>query len=174
MPGGRALVVLAAGVGSRYGGLKQLAEVSDGGYSLMDYAVFDALRAGFDPVVFVVSAGSEDAVRAHVESGCARHVGVRFARQESGSRAKPWGTGHAVLTARPFVDEGFGVVNADDYYGRRSFGLLAEGLAEPGEHNVLVGFTLRDTLSPFGGCPAGSAWSRATTSEQSWSCTRSG
>ena len=149
------LVVLAAGVGSRYGGLKQLAEVSDAGHALMDYAVYDALRAGFERAVFVVSAGSEEAVRAHVEEGCARHVDVRYARQESGARPKPWGTGHAVLTARPFVEGPFGVVNADDYYGSRSFSILADGLSEQDERHVLVAYTLRDTLSPHGGVSRG-------------------
>ena len=155
MAPGPALVVLAAGVGSRYGGLKQLARVSEAGHALMDYAIFDALRAGFARIVFVVSADSEEDVRAHVEAGCARHTDVRFARQESGDRPKPWGTGHAVLSAQPFVDGAFGVVNADDYYGTQSFALLGEGLAQPGEDHVLVGFTLRDTLSAFGGVSRG-------------------
>lgn len=155
MPRGPALVVLAAGVGSRYGGPKQLAEVSEAGHALFDYAVFDALRAGFERVVFVVSAETERAVRAHIEAGCARHVDVQLARQETERRSKPWGTGHAVLTARPFVEGPFGVVNADDYYGPQSFALLAEGLAEGGGHHVLIGFTLRDTLSVFGGVSRG-------------------
>ena len=155
MPTGPALVVLAAGVGSRYGGLKQLAEVSEAGHALMDYSVYDALRVGFERVVFVVSAGSEEAVRAHVEAGCARHVEVRYARQESGGRAKPWGTGHAVLTARPFVDGSFGVVNADDHYGRRSLALLGGELGQHGDRHVLVGYTLRETLSSFGAVSRG-------------------
>lgn len=150
-----ALVVLAAGVGSRYGGLKQLAEVSEGNHALFDYAVFDAVRAGFDRVVFVVSAQSEGPTRAHVDAGCARHVDVRLARQETDGRAKPWGTGHAVLTARPLVDGPFGIVNADDYYGQESFALLGQALTGGGGHHVLVGYTLRDTLSPFGGVSRG-------------------
>jgi NDP-sugar pyrophosphorylase family protein len=155
MPPGPALVVLAAGVGSRYGGLKQLAKVSEAGHALFDYAVFDALRAGFDRVVFVVSAGSEPPTRAHTDAGCARHVDVRHVRQEADGRAKPWGTGHAVLTARPAVDGPFAVVNADDYYGPQSMTLLGEGLIEGGDHNLLVGYTLRDTLSTFGGVSRG-------------------
>ena len=155
MPSGAALVVLAAGVGSRYGGLKQLATVSEAGHALMDYAAFDALRAGFDRVVFIVSAGSEDDVRAHVEAGCGRRAEVHFARQESGDRAKPWGTGHAVLSAEPFIDGPFGVINADDFYGRTSFEILAQGLSEPGEHHLLVGYTLRETLSDHGGVSRG-------------------
>ncbi|MGH9276619.1 MAG: NTP transferase domain-containing protein, partial [Acidimicrobiales bacterium] len=97
----RAMVVLAAGVGSRFGGMKQLAEVGPGGHALMDYAVYDALRAGFDRVVLVVSEKSEPAVRAHAEEGFGRLADVEFALQDSGDRAKPWGTGHAILSARP-------------------------------------------------------------------------
>ena len=155
MARGPALVVLAAGVGSRFGGLKQLASVSEAGHALLDYSVYDALRAGFEAVVFVVSAGSEDAVRAHAEAGCARRVDVRFARQESGDRAKPWGTGHALLTARPFVEGPFGVVNADDYYGPKSFAILGEGLSQPASHHVLVAYRLGETLSAFGGVSRG-------------------
>jgi hypothetical protein len=155
MPRGPALVILAAGLGSRYGGPKQLAKVSKAGHALFDYAVFDALRAGFERVVFVVSAETERATRAHVEAGCARHADVRLAPQETEGRSKPWGTGHAILTARPFVDGPFGVVNADDYYGPQSFALLAEGLAQGGGHQVLIGFTLGDTLSAFGGVSRG-------------------
>lgn len=155
MPREPALVVLAAGVGSRYGGPKQLVQVSEGGHALFDYAVFDAIRAGFERVVFVVSAETEGATRAHTDTGCARHVDVHLARQETDGRAKPWGTGHAVLTARPFVDGPFAVVNADDYYGPQSFALLGKGLAEGGDHHLLVGYTLRDTLSAFGGVSRG-------------------
>jgi hypothetical protein len=155
VPLGPALVVLAAGVGSRYGGLKQLAEVSEAGHALFDYAVFDALRAGFRRVVFVVSAASEAATRAHADAGCARHVDVQLVRQETDGRAKPWGTGHAVLTARPVLDGPFAVVNADDYYGPRSFALVGKGLGQGGDHHLLVGYTLRETLSSFGGVSRG-------------------
>lgn len=149
------LVVLAAGVGSRYGGMKQLAEVSPGGHALMDYAVYDARRAGFGSVVLIVSDQTEEAVRQHAEAGFARAVEVHFARQDSGNRRKPWGTGHAVLSSQPYVEGAFGVVNADDFYGRRSFEILGEGLAEVDEAHVLVGYTLRQTLSSFGGVSRG-------------------
>ena len=149
------LVVLAAGVGSRYGGMKQLAEVSPAGHALMDYAIYDALEAGFGRVVFVVSARTHEAVQAHIEAGCARQVKVDFARQDQGRRRKPWGTGHAVLSTRPFVDGAFGVVNADDYYGRRSFAMLGAGLSQGGSKQLLIGYTLRETLSAHGGVSRG-------------------
>lgn len=149
------LVVLAAGLGSRFGGIKQVAGVGPAGESLFDYAVHDAVRAGFTDVVFVVSEASAGAVRAHVEAGCGRHVPVRFALQEVGPRAKPWGTGQAVLTAcQEMGGPGggpFGVVNADDFYGKGSFDLLGRELAAPGPDHVLVAFRLRETLSPNGG-----------------------
>src|SRR5436190_10867805 len=144
MATGPALVVLAAGVGSRYGGLKQLAEVGPAGDALMDYAVYDAVRAGFERVVLVVSDGSESAVRDHVAGGFGGSIDVRYARQDAGDRKKPWGTGHAVLTARPQAEgsSSVGVVNADDFYGRQSFAVLAEGLSRPDPAHVLVGYSL--------------------------------
>src|SRR5437588_3253855 len=90
---------MAAGVGSRFGGMKQLAEVGPSGEALFDYAVFDGVRAGFDRVVFVVSDRSRPAVEEHVAGGLARHVATAFVEQDAGGRAKPWGTGHAVLAA---------------------------------------------------------------------------
>ncbi|HEX6597592.1 MAG TPA: NTP transferase domain-containing protein [Acidimicrobiales bacterium] len=151
----RSLVVLAAGVGSRFGGMKQLAQVGPGGRALMDYAVYDALRSGFGRVVFVVSERTRAAVEDHARAGCGRRAEVTFALQSHGERDKPWGTGHAVLSARPFVDGDFAVVNADDYYGRRSFGLLGEELAVAGDDHLLVGYTLRETLSAHGGVSRG-------------------
>ncbi|MCA1701752.1 MAG: NTP transferase domain-containing protein [Actinobacteria bacterium] len=149
------LVVLAAGMGSRYGEMKQLAEVGPGGEGLMDYAVYDALRVGFDRVVLVVSESSRDPVRAHAEAGLARFVDTHYAEQASSGRGRPWGTGHAVLAAQPFVDGAFGVINADDYYGLRSLALLSNELSRPGADNVLVGYILHDTLSEYGGVSRG-------------------
>jgi NDP-sugar pyrophosphorylase family protein len=144
------LVVMAAGRGSRFGGMKQVAKVGPSGEALVDYAVYDAVRAGFDDVVFVVSEASCDAVEAHVEGGCGRHVPVRYALQKTEGRDKPWGTGHAVLSAADEVDGSFGVVNADDYYGQESFELLGRELAADHADHVLVAFRLRESLSPNG------------------------
>lgn len=145
------MVVMAAGVGSRFGGMKQLAAIGPSGETLFDYSVFDSLRAGFDRVVFVVSEQSRTAVVPHVEAGCGRRVEVRYAEQVSMGRKKPMGTGHALLSACSEVEGSFGVVNADDFYGAKSFEILADALNEDDENHVLVGFRLADTLSPNGG-----------------------
>lgn len=149
------LVVLAAGVGSRFGGMKQAADLGPAGEALFDYAVYDAVQVGFDHVVFVVSETSMEAVEPRVEAGCGRHVPVRFAVQKVDGRTKPWGTGHAVLTACEEVSGPFAVVNADDFYGRRSFELLGRALKEGERDHVLVAFRLRETLSPNGGVSRG-------------------
>jgi hypothetical protein len=149
------LVVMAAGRGSRFGGMKQVAAIGPSGESLFDYAVYDAMRCGFDDVVFVVSEASIGAVEEHVEAGCGRHVEARYALQKTDGRAKPWGTGHAVLTACAELDGPFGVINADDFYGHESFRLLGEALPADPEHHVLVGFRMRESLSPNGGVSRG-------------------
>jgi hypothetical protein len=155
------LVLLAAGVGSRYGGQKQLDRVGPGGATLIDYAAFDARRVGFGRVVLVVRSDNEAAVREAVDRGMSRHLEVDYAVQDEhlpagfqppAGRTKPWGTGHALLSAAPYLDRPFAVLNADDFYGAGSYRLLAEWLHEPrprGEH-ALVSFALRTTLSPAG------------------------
>ena len=149
------LVVMAAGRGSRFGGMKQVAGIGPAGEALFDYAVYDGMRSGFDDVVFVVSEESRGPVEAHVQGGCGRHVEVRYALQQAPGRAKPWGTGHALLCATSEVSGAFGVVNADDFYGGDSFGLLGQELAGGTDDHVLVGFGLRESLSPNGGVSRG-------------------
>ena len=157
------LVVLAAGVGSRYGGPKQIDRVGPGGATLLDYAAFDAKRAGFDRVVLVVREGMEADVREAAGDRIARHVPVAYAVQGSAlpagfapppGRTKPWGTGHATLAAAPLLDGPFAVINADDFYGAGSYRVLAEHLGRPQEGPVpefaIVGFPLATTLSPDG------------------------
>lgn len=148
------LVVMAAGRGSRFGGMKQVAELGPSGEALLDYAVFDARRSGFDEVLFVVSEASADAVEAHVQAGCGRHVPTHFVVQKFDGRAKPWGTGHAVLTAGVEIDGPFAVVNADDFYGAHSFALLGEELPAGRDH-VLIAFRLDESLSKNGGVSRG-------------------
>ena len=163
------LVILAAGVGSRYGGLKQLDPVGPGGAALMDYTMYDALQSGFGRVVLVIRRETEAEIRAHIEVGAARRLDVEYAFQELDAlpagivppkdRVKPWGTGHAVLMAAPFVDGPFVAANADDFYGRRAVvalsGFLAETGGEDPPHWAMVGYRLADTL------PASGAVSRA-------------
>ncbi|MBV8159353.1 MAG: NTP transferase domain-containing protein [Acidimicrobiia bacterium] len=149
------LVVMAAGRGSRFGGMKQVAGLGPSGESLFDFAVFDAVKAGFADAVFVVSEESRQAVEDHVASGLGRHVDVRYVLQAAGDRPKPWGTGQAVLCACAEVDGPFGVINADDFYGRRSYELLAAELDRPDDDHIAIGFRLRDTLSTHGGVSRG-------------------
>jgi len=149
------LVVMAAGRGSRFGGMKQVAGIGPAGEALFDYAVYDAMRSGFDDVVFVVSEDSRGPVEAQVRGGCGGHVDVRYALQQAPGRSKPWGTGHALLCAASEVDGAFGVVNADDFYGGDSFGLLGRQLGGGSDDHVLIGFRLRDSLSPNGGVSRG-------------------
>ena len=151
------LVVMAAGRGSRFGGMKQVAGLGPSGESLFDYAVYDAVRNGFEDVVFVVSEESAGAVEDHVDRGCGRHVEVRYALQKvDGNRSKPWGTGHAVLTACGALEgRPFGVVNADDFYGQRSYEILGRELSGDHDDHVLVAFRLRESLSPNGGVSRG-------------------
>lgn len=149
-----ALVILAAGVGSRFGGAKQLSPVGPSGETLLDYAIFDAKRAGFTRAVLVIRAELRERLRAHIAhvGGAALPVDYVEQRLDEG-RAKPWGTGHAVLTARDAVDGPFAVCNADDYYGPGAYRLLAEHLKGERSRGVyaLVGYRLDATLSEHGG-----------------------
>jgi NDP-sugar pyrophosphorylase family protein len=155
------LLVLAAGRGSRYGGLKQIDPVGPSGETVLDYAVFDAIRAGFSRVVFVIRRDFEEAFRSAVTSKYAGRVEVGFVFQSVGdvpagssvsaAREKPWGTGHAVWCARAAMDGPFAVINADDFYGAGSFSLLAAFLGRAtGPRFAMVGFRLSRTLSENG------------------------
>ncbi|MBP7831148.1 MAG: nucleotidyltransferase [Kiritimatiellae bacterium] len=157
------LMIMAAGVGSRYGGLKQLDPVGPGGEIIMDYSVFDALRAGFGRVVFVIRRSIEKDFRDAIGSRFESRVDTAYAFQEldrlpagfavPADRQKPWGTGHAMLVARDLVPGPFAVINADDFYGAGAFQLLGDYLrACPavGHDYAMVGYTLRDTLSDHG------------------------
>jgi hypothetical protein len=159
------LVILAAGIASRYGRLKQLEPVGPVGEALMDYGVFDAVRAGFTKVVFVVRPEIEQLIREHVENLVGDSIAIAFMHQTLGAvpsgatawtdRTKPWGTAHALLTAADEVGQVFAVSNADDFYGRMAYETLGEHLSgvetSPQPAYSLVGYTLQYTLSPFGG-----------------------
>lgn len=158
------LVVMAAGIGSRYGGLKQFDGVGPAGETVMDYAVFDAARAGVERVVFVIRRDMEREFHERCGRRYARRLDVAYAFQELDAlppgftpppgRTKPWGTGHAVLSAAEAVRAPFIVCNADDFYGAEGYRLLAECLrapaAAPPERYAMVAFELRRTLSEHG------------------------
>lgn len=158
-------MILAAGMGSRYGGLKQIDPVGPHGETIMDYSVYDALRAGFGKLVFVIRRDIEESFRAQIGSRFCAHTKVDYAFQELSDlptgfqvpegREKPWGTGHAMLAGRLLVKEPFAVVNADDFYGQHSFALLAEHLKSDADEAAMVGFVLENTLSEFGSVARG-------------------
>jgi hypothetical protein len=159
-----ALVILAAGIGSRYGGLKQVDKVGPGGSALMDYTIYDALALGVEQVVMVVQRRTEAEVREHVDEGAGGKVGITYVHQDLSAlprgfvvtpgRTKPWGTGQAVLSAAPHLDGSFIVANADDFYGREALEALVEFLDKPTAdglaHWAMVGYRLGDTLPPAG------------------------
>lgn len=159
------LLVMAAGMGSRYGGLKQIDPVGPNGETIMDYSIYDALRAGFGKVVFVIRRDIEDQFRAIIGTRFDKCISVGYVYQEldilpSGhgvppGRTKPWGTTHAVLMAAEAIDEPFAVINADDFYGAQSFRLLAQHLSSGSPDYAMVGFVLRNTLSDFGAVSRG-------------------
>jgi dTDP-glucose pyrophosphorylase len=160
----RTLVVLAAGTGSRYGGLKQIDPVGPGGEAIIDYSVYDAIRAGFDKLVFVIRRDIEQAFKETVGRRFESRLAVEYVFQEldlpSGTvvppaRKKPWGTGHAILMAAAAVAEPFAVINADDFYGADSFRVLGAHLGGGGADYAMVGFTLRNTVSDFGSVSRG-------------------
>ena len=162
------LLILAAGMGSRYGGLKQLDPVGPSGETLLDYSVFDALRAGFSKVVFIIRPDFEADFRNNVSSKFEHLVDVEYAFQTldklpSGwsvpaGREKPWGTTHAILCAADVVKENFAVSNADDFYGQESYAVLNNELSSVDSFAntfSMVGFTLRNTLSDHGSVARG-------------------
>jgi hypothetical protein len=156
------LVILAAGIGSRYGGLKQLDPVGPSGEVVIDYSIYDALRVGFKKLVFVIRRSIEADFRATIGKRFEDKADVHYVFQELDSlpkghsvppgRQKPYGTGHAVLVAKDAIHEPFAVINADDFYGRRAYQLLHDHLVHEDDQDTyaLVGFALRNTLSEFG------------------------
>lgn len=158
------LIIMAAGMGSRFGGLKQLTPVGPAGELIIDYSIHDALEAGFGKIVFVIKHAIEEEFKEHIGNRIAAITPVEYVFQELDrlpagftvpeGREKPWGTGHAILCCAGVVDGAFAVINADDYYGREGFRLLAEFLKKPqdGEkkHLAMAGYLLKNTLTENG------------------------
>lgn len=157
------LLILAAGMGSRYGGLKQIDSVGPNGEIIIDYSIYDAIRAGFGKLVFVIRHYFEDAFKEKIGRKFNGVVETVYSYQEldccvegfmiPAGREKPWGTAHAILVSKDVINEPFAVINADDYYGLNSFKIMAEFLSghdkSDGEYSM-VGFVLRNTLSEYG------------------------
>ena len=157
------LVIMAAGMGSRYGGIKQIDPMGPGGEIILDYSVYDAVKAGFTKVVFIIRKNIEEAFREKVGNRFESKIKVEYAFQELDDlpegfsvpegREKPWGTGHAILSCRNIVKDPFVVINADDFYGAEAFEEGIKGLKELSTDKLegfLVGYRLANTLSPNG------------------------
>ncbi len=171
------LVIMAAGMGSRYGGLKQIDPVDDRGHIIMDFSIFDARRAGFEEVIFIIKKENEQLFRDAIGDRVSRTMKVRYVFQELENipegfrvpegRVKPWGTGHAVLSAAQVIDGPFAVINADDYYGAEAFRLIYDSLtAQEKEQEekaqsggpvtyTMVGYLLKNTLTENGSVSRG-------------------
>lgn len=159
------LLILAAGLGSRYGGLKQLEPVTASGEFIIDFSVHDAIRAGFDKIVFVIKEENLEQFRETIGSRFEKAIHVEYAFQRMddlpaghrvpSGREKPWGTAHALLAARHVIDEPFAVINADDFYGRSAYEILAEHLSSVKQKSAksqycMVGYPLGNTLTENG------------------------
>jgi len=156
------LVVLAAGVGSRYGGLKQLDTFSEQGDTILDFSIYDAIQAGFGKVVFIIRKNIEQEFKAFFNPKLEGKIEVEYVFQEldkipekykDNSRQKPWGTGHALLMAKDAVKGNFAVINADDFYGREAFEGVAEALRNTDENSSnfnMMGYVLKNTISEYG------------------------
>ena len=159
------LVILAGGIGSRYGGLKQADPIGPNGELIIHYSVYDALNAGFGHVVFLIRRDIEEAFRERIGNEVERHTDVTYVFQDLDNvpagfaipdgRSKPWGTGHAVLCCKDAVHGNFAAINADDFYGTTAFAALADHLrtaadTPDGYAYSMVGYVLRNTLSEYG------------------------
>ena len=152
---------MAAGIGSRYGGVKQLDGIGPSGETIMDYSIYDALDAGFSKVVFIIRKELQEAFDHHYKERFKDKIKIEYVYQDefkiyeegySIDRAKPWGTGHAMLSTRELVDTPFAIINADDYYGRSAFFTMAEAFSENKYDNTvfILGYRLINTLSDHG------------------------
>lgn len=158
------LVIMAAGMGSRYGGLKQIDPVDEKGRIIMDFSIFDAKRAGFEKVIFIIKKEQEDLFREAVGDRVSEYMEVAYAYQEIDNipagfevpegRVKPWGTAHAVYSCKDMIDGPFAVINADDYYGREAFQLIYDYLESHEDDDkfryTMVGYKLCNTVTENG------------------------
>ena len=157
------LLILAAGIGSRYGGVKQMDQIGPSGESIIDYSIFDAIRAGFGKVVFVLNPKIIEDFKSIYEPRLKGKIETEFILQElhnipegipfNPERIKPWGTGHAVLVAKDYINEPFAVINADDFYGRHAYSLITDflvNLENDEAKYAMVGYKLKNTLSENG------------------------
>ncbi len=158
------LVIMAAGMGSRYGGLKQIDPIDDQGHIMMEFSIYDAIKAGFEKVVFIIKHAIEKDFKEAIGDKMSEHIAVEYVYQELGNipegytvpedRVKPWGTGHAILSCKDVIDGPFAVLNADDYYGEKAFKLIYDYLVSTEDDDkynyTMVGYRLDKTLTDNG------------------------
>lgn len=158
------LIIMAAGMGSRYGGLKQVDRITDTGEIILDFSLYDAMMAGFDKAIFVIKEENREIFRELVDERAGRYMDIQYAYQKledipqgftlPEGREKPWGTSHAVLACRNLVNGPFAVINADDYYGAEGFTKVYEYLTKPRESSkyqyCMVGYKLKNTVTENG------------------------
>mgnify|MGYP001239746671 FL=1 len=154
------LLVMAAGMGSRYGGLKQLDEIGPNGETIIDYSVYDAIEAGFNKVVFIIRQDFKDLFKEKISDKYTDKINIEIVYQNlhdlpqnftcPAGREKPWGTGHAILAARSVISEPFAAINGDDFYGRESFNIIADYYSKNQSGFTMAAFQLDKTLSDFG------------------------
>ena len=161
------LVILAAGMGSRFGGLKQITAVDEHGHAIIDFSLYDAYRAGFRKVVFIIKHEIEEDFKNAIGRRMEKYFDVKYAYQQLAklpagysvppSRSKPWGTGHAVLCSKELVDGPFAVINADDYYGRSAYQSLYDFLStdRPEDEHAMVAYLLKNTVTENGSVARG-------------------
>ncbi|MBT8317394.1 MAG: nucleotide-diphospho-sugar transferase [Lutibacter sp.] len=156
------LVVLAAGIGSRYGGLKQLDTFTPQGDTILDFSIYDAIQAGFGKVVFIIRKSIQEDFKAFFNHKLKGKIEVEYVFQEienipkkfqDNDRQKPWGTGHALLMAKDVVSENFAVINADDFYGKEAFEVMSKSLKNIDQNSTnfnMMGYILKNTVSDYG------------------------
>lgn len=158
------LVIMAAGMGSRYGGLKQIDPIDEQGHIIMDFSIYDAIHAGFEDVIFIIKKENEEDFKEVIGNRLSKHCRVSYVYQDMNNlpegfqspegRIKPWGTGHAVLSCYPVIKGSFAVINADDYYGKSAFSSIYDYLSCNGDNKkyqyAMVGYVIENTLTENG------------------------
>ena len=163
----KTLLIMAAGMGSRFGGLKQIEPVGPNGEFIIDYSVYDAIKAGFTKVVFVIKKENEEIFKETIGRRVEKHIKVEYVFQDMdvlpqgyerpSDRTKPWGTSHAISFAKNIIKENFAIINADDFYGRDAYYVVSKFLDEVNDENTycVVGYRLKNTLSENGSVKRG-------------------
>lgn len=162
------LVIMAAGMGSRYGGLKQMDPMDQDGHLIIDFSIYDAIKAGFRDVIFIIKKENEAMFKEAIGNRISKHIHVEYVYQELSNlpdgfeipknREKPWGTGHAILSCKEKIDGAFAVINADDYYGQDAYKIMYDFLLNHGQESnqyCMVGYALENTVTEHGSVARG-------------------